>query len=223
MSWTVERIALTISIAAFVVFGISTAIYFDQQSDNPPTELSKQEISAVIVQNQNDLINGPGDLILGNPDGDVTLVEFFDYRCTYCKAIHPTVLQMLKDDGNIRYVAKEFPVLGPVSTFASQAALASQKQGKYPAFSAALMQARNLNKDTVIRIAQGVGLDPVRLKTDMKTFKAEIDQTLDTNFALAKALALKGTPAFIAGPHLIAGAPNQAGLEKLVARARSQP
>lgn len=221
MKWPIERIALFVSIAAFVVFGISAVMYFDQQSVNQPQDLSQQELSGVISENQDDLIHYAGDPVLGNIDGDVTLVEFFDYECAYCKAIHPVVMQLLKEDGNIRYVAKEFPILGPVSTFASQAALASQKQGKYAVYSNALMTAKSLNKETVFHIATSVGLDAEQLRADMKTYEDEINATLDKTFILSKALALKGTPAFIAGTTLVPGAPSQADLKRLIAIARN--
>jgi len=220
MTWTLDRIALVIGILAFGVAGVAAFQYVQKPTNQPPAQLSQQQISDVIVANQTELLHSPNDPVLGNPDGDVTLVEFFDYTCTYCKAMHPAIMQLLKDDPKLRYVAKEYPILGPVSTFAAQAALAALKQGQYPAFSSALMAARGLNKDTVMSIAAASGLDPVQLKNDMATFKEEINATLDLNFALAKAIALKGTPAFIAGQTLIAGAPSVAGLKKLVEQGR---
>jgi len=220
MTWTLDRIALAIAVLAFAVAGVAAFQYVQQPTNQPPTPLSKQQISDAITANQADLLYNPNDPVLGNPDGDVTLVEFFDYTCTYCKAMHPAVMQLLKDDPKLRYVAKEYPILGPVSTFTARAALAAQKQGQYPAFSTALMAARGLNKDTVMSIAAATGIDPAQLKNDMATFKEDINATLDLNFALAKALALKGTPAFIAGRTLIAGAPSVAGLKKLVEQAR---
>lgn len=221
MTWTLDRIALVIGILAFAVAGVAGVYYVQHPTNQPPATLSQQQISEVLNAHQSEMLHNPEDPVLGNPDGDVTLVEFFDYACTYCKAMHPTVMQMLKDDPKLRYVAKEYPILGPVSAFAAEAALAALKQGKYQDFSSALMTARGLTKDTVFSIAQDVGLDPVQLKSDMATFKDEINAVLDLNFALAKALALKGTPAFIAGRTLIAGAPSAAGLKALVERARS--
>ena len=220
MNWPFERIALIVSIVAFAVFGASAVLYFNQRAAAPPQNLSKVEIADVIAKNKDDLFNSPGDPVLGNPNGDVTLVEFFDYLCPYCKTVHPVLIKLLKDDGNIRFISKEYPVLGPVSNYAAQAALAAQYQGKYEAFSSALLGARGLNKDKVFAIAQDVGLDTERLRTDMKTFKDSINATLNLNFALAKSLALKGTPAFIANDTLIPGAPGLAGLEKLIAMAR---
>lgn len=222
MKIKIEHIALFVSLVAFAVFGGAAVMFFDQRSGDTTDKLSRQQISEIIAQNQNDLFHHAGDPVLGNPLGDVTLVEFFDYKCTYCKTIHPAVLDLLKEDANLRYVAKEFPILGPVSTFAAQAALAAQKQGKYANFSNALMSAKAFDKETIFAIATRAGLDAERLRADMATFEDEINQTLDINFALAKALKIKGTPAFIAGDILVPGAPSPEDLKKLIALARQK-
>ena len=221
MAQKIERIALTISIAAFAVAAIAGWVALDQRSTRLPASVSKQEIGGVIRTHQEDLYRNSDDPVLGNPDGDVTLVEFFDYRCTYCKQVHPVVMQLLWDDGNIRYVAKEYPILGPVSTVAAQAALASQKQGKYAAFSNALMSARSLNEDLVFKIAQDIGMDPIRLLDDIDALEDDISQTIANNITLAKQLGLQGTPAFIAGESLVPGATSRSGLEKLISDARA--
>ncbi|MBL4692960.1 MAG: DsbA family protein [Magnetovibrio sp.] len=217
---TVERIAIFIALLAFVVAGGSGFLYFEQQKNNQPAELSQQQVRTALAAHQADLTRYAGDPVLGNLDGAVTLVGFFDYNCTYCKAVHPDVMRLLESDPTLRYVAKEFPVLGPVSTFASQAALASQKQNGYKAFNLALMKTRLAKKEQVLLIAKASGLDVDRLKSDMDTYKDEINATLDNTFALAKVLALKGTPAFIAGDRLVAGTPTLGGLKKLVDLAR---
>src|SRR5207244_1545425 len=106
----------------------------------------------------------------GNPKGDITLVEFFDYNCGYCKSMFPSVMETLKEDGKIRFVLKEFPILGPSSMTASKAALASVKQGKYADFHVALMSHKgSLSDDTIMKIAKDTGLDVPRLQTDMKS------------------------------------------------------
>lgn len=215
-----ERIVIFVTLAAFAVAGVAGFMYFDQQQQNQPVDLSKQQVTEALAAHQDDLIHFSGDPVLGNPQGTVTLVEFFDYNCTYCKAVHPDVMRLLKSDPDLRYVAKEFPVLGPVSTFAAQAALASVKQGGYERFSRALMASRLANKEQVLAIAQAAGLDKAQLKSDMSVYKDEINATLDKTFALAKVLALKGTPAFIAGTKLVAGTPTLGGLKKMIALAR---
>lgn len=143
--------------------------------------------------------------VLGNPSGDVTLVEFFDYRCPYCKQVAPALTQLLKEDRNLRLVMKELPILGPDSVLAARAALAAHAQGKYEAMHMALLRHRGTYDETVIqKIAKEVGLDGARLKTDME--KPEIAAMIDRNRTLARALAVTGTPAFIIGDQVLPGA-----------------
>lgn len=221
MNLNVGRIFLIIGILSFSAMIMSGYVYWDQRTNNQPPQLSKEETSSIIQENEEDIFNRSDDPILGNPNGDVTLVEFFDYRCTYCKLVHPVVMTLLKEDGNIRYVAKEYPILGPVSTLASQAALASQIQGKYADYSNALMSANGLNENKIFKIAKDVGLDPLRLLNDIDANEEDINTKISGNIALAKTLTLKGTPAFIIGDQLIPGAVSKASLELLIAKVRS--
>ncbi|PCI37446.1 MAG: hypothetical protein COB46_13440 [Rhodospirillaceae bacterium] len=221
MKLSVGRIFLIVGVLSFSVMIMAGYVYFDQRTNNQPPQLSKAETSNIIRENEEDIFKRSDDPVLGNPNGDVTLVEFFDYRCTYCKLVHPVVMTLLKEDGNIRYVAKEYPILGPVSTLASQAALASQIQGKYAAYSNALMAAKSLGDDQIFAIAKDVGLDPIRLLDDIDAHEEDINAKISGTIALAKTLALKGTPAFIIGDQLIPGAVSKANLELLIAKARS--
>ncbi|HYB10566.1 MAG TPA: DsbA family protein, partial [Alphaproteobacteria bacterium] len=176
---------------------------------------------AAIAAHADALFNDPDDLVLGNPNGDVTIVEFFDYRCPYCKRALPDIMQTLKSDGHIRLVLKEFPILGPDSQLAARAALASIKQGKYPAFhSAMLASTATLNMATIMSIAEANGIDTKRLQSDMKA--PEIDALIRKNMQLAQGLKIEGTPAFIVGDKLVPGAVDQATLQDLVRSARSK-
>ncbi len=106
--------------------------------------------SQAVIQHRREVFNDPATPVAGNPQGDVAVVEFFDYRCPYCKQVEPSLESMLKQDPKLRLVYKEFPILGPVSVTAARAALAAQAQGKYDAFHAAMMEARgNITDDTV--------------------------------------------------------------------------
>ncbi|PHS78929.1 MAG: hypothetical protein COB59_04540 [Rhodospirillaceae bacterium] len=221
MKLSVGRIFLIVGFLSFSVMIMAGYIYFDQRTNNQPLQLSKAETARIIRDNQDEIFKSSDDPILGNPNGDVTLVEFFDYRCTYCKLVHPVVMALLKEDGNIRYVAKEYPILGPVSTLASQAALASQIQGKYADYSNALMSAKSLSDDQIFAIAKDVGLDPLRLLDDIDANEEDINAKISENIALAKTLAIKGTPVFIIGDQLIPGAVSKASLEFFIAKARS--
>ena len=167
------------------------------------------------------LYNDPADQVLGDPQGDVTIVEFFDYRCPYCKRAMPAVMQTLKADGHVRLVLKEFPILGPDSQLATRAALASIKQGKYEVFHSAMLASNSaLNHDTVMAIAETAGIDTKRLQADMKA--PEIEAIIRKNYQLAQGLKIEGTPAFIVGDKLIPGAVDQPTLQKLVQDARKK-
>lgn len=156
----------------------------------------------------------------GNPQGDVTLVEFFDYRCGYCRSMAKTVDEFLATDPKVRLVFREFPILGPVSVTASKAALASAAQGKYMAFHNALMSGmRQLGTDEdVYAVAASVGLDLTRLKADMES--QAVKDELATNFQLAESMGIRGTPAFVIGNQMYPGALPVDGLKNAVAQAR---
>ena len=135
----------------------------------------------------------------------MTIVEFFDYRCPYCKQVLPALQTLLKEDHKLRFVYKEMPVLGPASVTAAHAALAAQRQGKYEAFHTAMMATKGqITDETVYKVAGSVGLDVDRLKQDMSA--PEIEQALKANLALADALNIRGTPGFIIGNHIVPGA-----------------
>jgi protein-disulfide isomerase len=135
---------------------------------------------------------------VGNPKGNVTLVEFFDYQCIHCKKMAPVIEKLVKKDKNLRVIYKEFPIFGKGSNVASQAALAAAMQGKYKAFHNALLGLnQKLNEALVMKTAKSVGLDMAQLKKDMNS--AKVKQALAENMKLAEALRLMGTPAFIIG------------------------
>lgn len=181
-----------------------------------------QDSQREALATQRDLIfNDPDAPVGGNPGGDVTLVEFFDYRCPYCKQVAQPLAQLIKEDGKVRFVFKELPVLGPDSVMAARAALAAHLQGKYAEMHDALLRHRGTYDDQAIaRIAAEVKLDPRRLKADMA--KPEITAMLDRNRQLARDLAVTGTPAFVIGNMVVPGAVDLETLKKLVADARQR-
>ncbi|MDB5406995.1 MAG: hypothetical protein JWL84_1907 [Rhodospirillales bacterium] len=157
--------------------------------------------------------------IAGNPKGDLTIVEFFDYRCPYCKQVEPAINALLREDGRVRLVYKEFPVLGPDSVYASRAALASRKQGKYTKFHDAMIATKGaLDTAVVLQLAAGAGLDIDRLKADMTS--PDVEGAIKQNFALAQALEIRGTPAFVIGDEMVPGAVDIATLRQKIAAAR---
>jgi protein-disulfide isomerase len=164
----------------------------------------------------------PTSPVAGNPKGDVTIVEFFDFRCPYCKSVTPTLADLLAKDKGVRIVYKDFPILGKDSVFASRVALVADAHGKYLAFHDAAMASKTpLTEDRILDIAQSVGLDPATVKTEMQA--PRIDTILKTNMDLARALNIEGTPAFIIAGTLTPGAVELGTLEQLVAAARKNP
>jgi protein-disulfide isomerase len=181
---------------------------------------ARERSAAALVARRADLTQDPASPVGGNSRGDVTVVEFFDYRCGYCRAVAATVRQLLQEDPNVRLVYKEFPILGPESLLAARAALAARVQGKYVAFHEALMGAENpLTLDQILKIAGQVGLDVTRLQSDMEA--PEIPAALQRNHQLAQELGIRGTPAFVVGTEMVPGALDLERLKELVARARS--
>jgi protein-disulfide isomerase len=165
-------------------------------------------------------LQGANDLpVAGNAKGDVTIVEFLDYRCGYCKGVKPTIDEVLRADGKIRFVIKEFPILGPASKTASMAAIAAHKQGKYLAYHNALMAyPNNLTDEVIFALARQVGIDLDKLKEDMKS--PEVLALIEKTHKLAQDLGINGTPGFIIGDQIIPGAVSADELKKKVAEAR---
>jgi protein-disulfide isomerase len=180
-------------------------------------ETAKQALAA----RRKEIFDDPETPVGGNPKGDVTLVEFFDYRCPYCKQVQPRLQELLAGDRELRIAYKEFPILGSVSVAAARAALAAQRQGKYEAFHDAMMAAKGeITEDTVYRVAGSVGLDLDRLKRDIAS--PQIDAALKANQALADALDIRGTPGFVIGDQIVPGAMELSSLRELVAGARKK-
>ena len=185
-------------------------------------EARRIERKMAVVINGERLNNDPTSPVGGNPQGDVTVVEFFDYQCPYCKRIFASVATLLKSDSNVRYVFKEYPILGRESGFAARAALAAWNldPDKYMGFHAALMTARGgLTEERTMRIAAESGFDTDRLREAMA--EPGIEAALQANFALAEALMIVGTPTFVIGEEVISGAAvNLDHLKWLVVQAR---
>jgi protein-disulfide isomerase len=167
------------------------------------------------------LTQDPAAPVIGNPDGDVTLVEFFDYRCPYCKRMTDTLAQLIQEDPKLRLVMKEYPILSQESLNAARAALAAQRQGKYESFHFALMEGGGgFTDDEIMAVAESVGLDVAQLQADMQD--SEIEEALRRNHSLAERVGVSGTPAFIVGDTLLPGATSLEQLRALIAEARAK-
>ncbi|TNE34677.1 MAG: DsbA family protein [Alphaproteobacteria bacterium] len=189
-------------------------------------ELKKQDMAAAEAEQRaklaavsSDLTHDPDSFVAGNPNGDVTIVEFFDYRCGYCKQSYPDVMKTVAEDGNIRLVLKEFPILGDQSVMATKAALAAGQQNKYIELHDALMAAHgSFSKERIIGIAGSLGIDTEKLAADMEDPK--IHDIVSKNYALATKLGINGTPAFVVGNHFVPGVVSAEDLKAFVASAR---
>jgi protein-disulfide isomerase len=175
--------------------------------------------AAALSARHHEVFDDPDAPTAGNPQGNASLVEFFDYRCPYCKQVEPALEALVAEDRNLRLVYKEFPVLGPESVVAARAALASRKQDKYDAMHRALMALKGqIDEAAVLRVAGSVGLDVDRLKRDMLT--PDIDRMIKANASLASALDIRGTPGFVIGKEIVPGAISLQALKHLIDAAR---
>jgi len=187
-----------------------------QEATRQEAERARRE---ALLASRDALFNDARDPVKGNPRGDVTIVEFFDARCGYCKALFPTMQALLQRDRNIRVVMKDLPILGPNSLLASRALLAAQRQGKYEPLYDALLRLRTEPTEPVIQAeAQRAGIDWPRLRRDMED--PAIQARLQANVDLAQRLQIEGTPALVIGDALVPGAVELPELERLVAEAR---
>jgi len=181
------------------------------------TELEKHQAvadaekhKAAVKENSTELFSSPRQVTLGNPQGDVTMVEFFDYNCGFCKKAMADMMDLMKSDPKLKFVLKEFPVLGEGSQQAAQVAVAVRMQDKtggkkYLEFHQKLLGGRGAaDKARALAVAKEVGLNVAQIEKDIAS--AEVKATLEESFKLAEALGLNGTPSYIVGPDVVIGA-----------------
>jgi len=146
----------------------------------------------------NELFNHHGDPIAGNPNGKVTVVEFFDYQCSHCMTMAPVIKSIIKSNPEVRIVFKDFPIRGPISNYAARAAIAANKQNKYFDFNHELLSTNlSLSQDSILDIAKNVGLNVPKLKKEIHS--AEVSNEIRSNNSLAREFKVTGTPAFFIG------------------------
>lgn len=176
--------------------------------------------AAVLSDRREILENDPNAPVLANPDGDVTIVEFFDYNCPYCRRATPQVDEVVATDNGVRLVYREWPILGEGSVFAARAALASRKQDLYEPFHVAMMSMEGrANEQTVLQVARDIGLDIAQLRADMDD--SAIDAHIQTSMDLAQALGFSGTPSFVVGDQLVPGFVEADVLQEAVEQTRA--
>jgi protein-disulfide isomerase len=194
------------------------------------TEIEKRQADAEadkhregVKQYSKVLFYSPRQVTLGNPDGDVTMVEFFDYNCGFCRRALTDMLDLMKADPKLRVVLKEFPVLGPGSVEAAQVAVAVRMQDKdgkkYLEFHQKMLAGRGqADRARALAVAKEVGLDMGRIEKDMASQEAK--ETIDENLKIAEALGLNGTPSYVIGTDVVVGAVGLTALKEKVAAAR---
>ena len=179
--------------------------------------------AAAVSANANTIFNSPRGVIVGNKDGDVTFVEFFDYNCGYCKRAMMDMMELMKADPKLKVVLKEFPVLSAGSVEAAQVGVAVRMQDptgkKYLDFHQKLLTGRGAaDKARAMAVAKEVGLDMAKLEKDLGS--AEVRNTLEENFKLAEAMGMNGTPSYVIGKQVVIGAVGVENLREKISNAR---
>ena len=177
--------------------------------DKQQKQADADKARATIEKDNATIFNSPHQVVLGNPQGNVTMVEFFDYNCGFCKRALPDMLELLKTDPDLKFVLKEFPVLGPGSVEAAHVAVAARMQDssgkKYIEFHQKLLGGRGpADKARALAVAKEVGFDMPRLEKDMDS--DEVKKTIDEDMKLADALGVSGTPSYVVGDEVVVGA-----------------
>lgn len=167
------------------------------------------------------VLRDPDIPVAGNPNGDVTIVEYFDFQCPYCRRVEPELQQVVQDDGKVRLVSKVWPILGPVSVTAARMALASKYQDKFlQAHNALIGVASRLTEPRINELLAGASIDMNRLKRDLATHSKAIDAILARNNDQATAFEFRGTPSFIIGKFRVPGVLTMAEFDQAIADAR---
>jgi protein-disulfide isomerase len=204
-----KQLALLAYVCAIaVLFGSLSAVAFGGQPGN--------------ILSRDSVLRDPEIPSLGNPKGDLTIVEFFDYQCPYCKKAMPELAQLVKEDGNIRLVLKDWPVFGDVSVAAAKLVLASKYQNKYTEAHQALIGASTkLTEASIHDLLAAAGVDVARATADLQTNQKAIDDLLSRNSDQAEAFGFQGTPGFIVGTFRVPGVLEMSVFKQVIADARA--
>lgn len=191
-----------------------------QQYQSRLLSAQKERGKEAVIAKRTELEQDPSSPVAG-ARGGVTVIEFFDYRCGFCKKAESTMAQLITDHPDVQFVFKEFPILGPDSLVAAKAGLASHKQGSYLKFHKALMALPGpVTMEAIEQLTKNLGLDIEKLKTDMES--REVQATIDQNRQLAQQVGVTATPTFVVDSELIQGAMDTPALERLIAQAKVQ-
>ncbi len=219
--WPRARQLVLVALAGASVLSTVSASAGQTRNPSEAASPSQDQLGAMRTLVAEDLLNDPASPVLGNRAGDITMVEFFDYRCPYCKAMAPKLKALLEKDAGLRLVMKESPILSPQSIFAAKVALVAQRHGVYDAFHAAMYALNGpFDDQTVLLVAQSVGLSPATVRQEITD--ESVLAELRRNLALGEIIGVKGTPAFIIGTGVVPGAVSIDTLGNLLAAARKK-
>lgn len=204
-----RRASLATLCAIAVALVALSAVAFGEQPDD--------------ILSRDSVLRDPDIPSLGNPQGNLTVVEFFDYQCPYCKKLAPELAKLVQDDGQIRIVLKDWPIFGDVSVTAARLALASKYQNKYAEAHDALIGANSqLTEATINGLLAKAGIDVAAAASDLQTHKKSIDDLLARNSAQAEAFGFQGTPGFIVGTFRVPGVLEMNIFKQVIADARAE-
>jgi len=193
-----------------------------QKHEQDATDAKSKE---AVNNSKNSIFNDPTSPVGGNPKGNVTIVEFYDYQCGYCKMSEEAIEKLLKEDKNVKFIYKNFPILGPISAEAAKASQASYKQGasKFQAFHTAMMSKKDhlTTSEPIYQMAKDAGLDVEKLKKDMAD--TSVTDSITANLKLGQEIGARGTPMFIIGDNIYPGALQFDQLKQAVTDARTPP
>lgn len=209
------RVTQSLTVTIFsALLALSAPARAETDADDPVMAALGDASQKAAVARQKDLLSDPASPVIGNPNGNVTIVEFTDYQCPYCKAAEPRLQALLKEDPNVRLVVKEFPILTKESVTASRAALAAVKQGKYTAFHQAMMEHKGqITVENVFEYAKKVGLNVDQLKKDMNA--PEIADQIIENLKLARAMKISVVPGLVVDTKVLSGVSNKTSTAKI--------
>jgi protein-disulfide isomerase len=212
-----RRLPAIIAFCAAAVCALSAVAFAAQQDSNPGRPDKDNGILS-----RDAILRDPDIPALGNPQGDLTIVEYFDYQCPYCKKLAPDLAKLVQDDGNIRIVLKDWPIFGDASVRAAKLALASKYQDKYPQAHDALIAANGkLNESNIDDLLANAGIDVAKATADLQTHQKSIDDLLARNGAQAEAFGFEGTPGFIVGTFRVPGVIEMNVFKQVIADARA--
>ena len=219
------RWPLIAAISAALIGG--AAIVYAQTTDDPTQRANHSQEQRDLAASDEAMAaraaiaNDPIAPKMGAEDYDVTIINYTDYQCPYCRRVHPELMRLAEEDGRVRIVYRDWPLFGAASEEAARAAIASQWQGKHTEFNDALMQVQGrLDSNKIRSAANSAGVDWAQLESDLEVRRSDIDGLIGRTNLQAAQMGIQGTPVLLVGPYMVPGAIDYAGLTQAVALAR---